>query len=87
MYKLWVIHPDGEQYTHEMEKSPSLEWLQKQVGGYIEHVTGKMDGKQVDMIVNEEGLLLHLPENPIASLVAQRSIVGTAVVFVNGRVE
>ena len=38
----------------------SLEAFQKIVGGYIEHVRGK----NVGLLVNEEGLLLGLPHNP-----------------------
>lgn len=56
----------------------TLEALQAAVGGYIEAVT-LVPGKAV-MIVNEEGLLLGLSPNPIASAVANTQIVGTAIV-------
>lgn len=56
----------------------TLEALQAAVDGYIEAVT-LIPGKAV-MIVNEEGLLRGMAQNPIASAVANTQIVGPAVV-------
>lgn len=70
--------------THEtIEIENTLEALQKVVGGYIETVRLRV-GNAV-MIVNEEGLLLGLPYNTVASGFAGQPIVGTAlIVGVNG---
>lgn len=54
-----------------------LQQLQRVVGGYIE-VVGTRDGLGL-LIVNEEGRLRQLPPNPVASVIAGRLIVGTAV--------
>ena len=54
-----------------------LHALQAAVGGYIETVTLAEDAV---MIVDEEGLLKALNQNALASLVARRQIVGTAVI-------
>jgi hypothetical protein len=54
----------------------SLEKLQEAVGGYIEIVT--ID-KEMCLIVNEEGLLMGLPHNMWASMVANRTIVGNVI--------
>ena len=54
-----------------------LHALQAAVGGYIETVTLADDAV---MIVDEEGLLKALNQNALASLVARRQIVWTAVI-------
>lgn len=56
----------------------TLEALQRSVAGFIETITLVRD--RVVMIVNEEGVLLGLPVNVIASAVANTQIVGTAIV-------
>lgn len=56
----------------------TLEALQRSVAGFIETVTLVQD--RAVMIVNEEGVLLGLPVNVIASAVANTQIVGTAIV-------
>lgn len=56
----------------------TLEALQRSVAGYIEAVTLVRD--RAVMLVNEEGLLLGLPVNVIASAVANTQILGTAIV-------
>ena len=62
----------------QVEIENTLEALQAAVDGYIEAVT-LIPGKAV-MIVNEEGLLRGMAQNPIASAVANTQIVGPAVV-------
>lgn len=54
-----------------------LHALQTAVGGYIEVVRISEDAA---LIVDEEGLLKALNQNALASLVARRQIVGTAVI-------
>lgn len=56
----------------------TLEALQNAVGGYIETVRLRVDNAV--MIVNEEGLLLGLPFNAVASALAGQTIVGVALV-------
>ena len=54
-----------------------LHALQTLVGGYIECVRLT---DEAAMLVDEEGLLKNLPRNDLASLIAQRPIVGTALI-------
>ena len=64
--------------THEtIDIENTLEALQKAVGGYIETVRLRVDNAV--MIVNEEGLLLGLPFNAVASALAGQTIVGVAL--------
>ena len=68
-----ILHVDGtrEDFTPSGER-PSLEEMQKIVGGYIERVTVKGG----EMWANEEGLLQGLPLNLQASRIANNFIVG-----------
>lgn len=62
--KLIVIKTDGTVEEVEQTQKPSLEQLQKIVGGYIEPVHGiKYQNRIATMIVNEEGKLNNLPVN------------------------
>lgn len=70
------IEPGQELELIDIENK--LEELQKQVEGYIECVT-LIPGKLV-MVVNEEGLILELPYNMSASIIARRNIVGNALI-------
>jgi len=70
----WVIIEIDGNYTRFEELT--LEQKQEIVGGYIEYVkTGSGD-----MIVNEEGLILKLPFNTPASIIADRPICGRAII-------
>lgn len=66
---------------------PSLKEMQNAVGGYIErvrlHPTIPPQGFEEPcvMVVNEEGLIHQLPVNLTASMLAQRHIVGDAIVM------
>ncbi len=53
-----------------------LKAMQQAVGGYVEQVTIAEDAA---LLVDEEGLLKDLTQNALASLVARRQIVGTAL--------
>jgi aspartate oxidase len=85
-----VIHPDGTSealaYTppqdeeNGQEIQASLTTLQKAVGGYIETVAVQGDDSLI-LLVNEDGRRLNLPYNPQASELAQRHIVGNAVLL------
>lgn len=57
-----------------------LEALQQAVGGHIE-VTGVVGRPDLCLVVDEDGLLKELDENPTASLFAGQRIVGPAVLL------
>jgi len=62
-----VIEPDGR--IHDLERKaekPTLEELHTAVGGYIEVV--RIGVRDTLMVVNEEGRLIGLKLNPLASL-------------------
>lgn len=63
----------------ENEPEPSLEWLQETVGGYAEKID-LPDGSQ--LIVDEDGRMKQSDPNDTASLLAERQIVGNAVVLI-----
>lgn len=56
-------YPDG--HIEEGPERMTLEELQKTVGGYIELVSCILASRS--LIVNEEGIGLDLPTNPVAS--------------------
>lgn len=76
-YFYFVITPDARVYRVEIKSGriPELDELQKSVQGYIETVSGRLatgDGQHlipIVGIVNEEGRLQALADNPMASLV------------------
>ena len=72
-----IMKTDSAMSLYE-EGPPTLEWLQEQVGGYIEVVP--VPGNQ-QLIVNEEGLLRGLKFNSLATMIADRRIVGDAVLL------
>lgn len=79
-----VIEPSGKVrvYTLQPGRTPTLEWLQAQVGGWIEPVRICLHGS-CTMLVNEEGRLLGLPFNSPATELSRNNsmIVGDAVVM------
>ena len=79
-----VVPEDGQRFT--------LQELQAHVGGYIENVRlpaeTKTNGYPIQtMYVNEEGLLLGLEHNLNASMIADRHLVGNALVLFQGEQE
>ena len=77
-----IIHPNGEvEKTLAPDENEHLNFLQKMVGGYIETVPSSVSSDAI-LIVNEEGKNLNLPENRLATALADLHndyIVGTAV--------
>jgi hypothetical protein len=64
-----LIHHNGAEETSTLNTPPTLEHMQKLVGGYIERVNLKpsiSDGFRW-MILDEEGRLKHKPYNPKAT--------------------
>lgn len=66
---LVVIKPDGTQTEARLSGRdvPTLEALQAAVGGYIERVRVRFQGRVRDGYVNEEGALNGLPNNKRAT--------------------
>ena len=64
------------------------------IDGWLEHVTVLFEGKRCDMLVDEEGLLKHLPLNEAATRIywtmsgatSGSPIVGTAILFPERRI-
>lgn len=82
-----VIKSDGTEHPFTFTgAAPSLEELQRAVGGYIEVISIPTNHNAV-MIVNEEGLLERQPRNATASLLAQRPIVGNVIVMARRYIE
>lgn len=76
----------------------NLNWLQEQVGGYLEGFTFRAPvhvlGSPFDaMMLNEEGKLKGLTLNPIATKIARAGgladdvIVGDVIVFADGEID
>lgn len=62
--------------------SPDLETMQEAVGGYIEVISCSYrseDAHYTMCIVNEEGIILSLEPNMVASRICDRPIVGPAL--------
>ena len=89
-----VIQPDGSnvEVLPEDGQRFTLTELQGFVGGFIEPVRigaeTKVNGYPIAvMYVNEEGLLLDLEHNLNASMIADRHLVGNALVLFQGEQE
>ena len=81
-----IIKADGTIEITEPVKKPSLEKMQRIVGGYIEAVRGiRYKEHTVTMVVNEEGLIHNLPFNTEASAIAGRTIVGDVFILIGWR--
>lgn len=70
-----VVEATGSFYKTDLPAEGALPQLQQLVGGYIDAVRGE------DFIgyLNDEGLLIGLPLNPIASILFGRTLVGDVV--------
>lgn len=79
-----VIQTNGSLNVYAVQdgRTPTLDWLKKQVGGYIEVAAVCLQGK-LRMVVNEEGRLQELPLNATATDLYRGTsdIVGPAVVL------
>lgn len=77
-----VLYIKAQPFSVELlEINDTLEVYQYLVGGWIEvvHAAG-LQPYHSAMVVNEEGVLLDLPVNPLASMLYGDYIVGDAVV-------
>jgi len=83
-----IIHPDGiEEIVHPKTGTTfSLEELQKFVGGYIERVPTPSMDRDIDCVVDEEGLMKQLPMNRKASnLVGGGQMIVGPMVILRGK--
>lgn len=74
-----VVTTDNKIFVKDFSE-PLYKSLNPVVGGYIEHVLPRGLPKPYCMIVNEEGLLLKLPQNRLGSYLYQTHIHGCPVV-------
>lgn len=69
--KLITVRPDGTRKEARLSHKPTLEELQAEVGGYIERVRVRIEGRVRDAFVNEDGIAENLPVNrPAMGLLA-----------------
>lgn len=80
-----IIHADETIEERVLDHAYTLEEMQDIVGGCIQLVPGSA-GCPGDVLCNEEGLLLELPQNKIASAIMRQSLVGT-VLFLDYRID
>ena len=71
-YKALILTPEGEVRSETISEQESLNFLQRQVGGYIEAVYGWLGnptntGPEVTFFINDEGKILNLPANVAAT--------------------
>lgn len=76
-----VITTDGAMYAKNFEDSrPLYKTVGEAVGGFIEVVHPNRPQRPFTMIVNEEGLLMQLPTNPIGSVLYETDKHGSPIV-------
>lgn len=81
-----VIRPDGSEIeVHLLDNQPKLEQMQKMVGGLIEPVRPIVGGGM--MLANEEGLILDLEPNHLASSLSRRIIVGSVIILKDDEID
>lgn len=91
---LVVVPPDGPHYSMEVKKL-DIQEVNKLVGGYVERIKVRWEGRIRDCYLNEEGLLRQLPFNPYIRKLAEdhykvqcQPFAGTGVIWVpNPRVK
>ena len=76
-----LIKTTGEVATVTIPRKDSLTVMQSAVGGLIEYVRCRYNGKKAEMVVNEEGRLIGLHVNPIASMIAGQTIDGDVLLL------
>lgn len=81
---LYKMDGSQETVTPSVGKKFSLEELQKYVGGFIELIPAYTRIPGI-VYANEDGLLLRLPFNEVASRLVGRSLVGDVLVVVSRR--
>ena len=74
-----VIYHDDCDMPFDIITDTSLKGLQKVVGGYIECIPHTHESPKMEALVNEEGLIHHLPTNILASRLLNYPIVGNCI--------
>lgn len=74
--KVLLIKTTGQMQIESIDSDDFLHGLQRLVGGHIETLAL---GQNMALIVNEEGLLRDLDDNPVASQFMNMPLVGDAV--------
>jgi len=65
---VYVIQADDKEIPKAIgEKKPDLKELQEHVGGYIQVLPGRLNGRSVSLVINEEGKLYGFPKNELAT--------------------
>lgn len=78
-----LITTDGKVSIEEYDENPLYESISEAIGGYFETVA--LRRRPYLLLVNEEGRLLGLPVNTIASMLYGEQIVGNAIVAKVGK--
>ena len=85
-YKM-VLITKTNMYHIESTERPDFEDMRKLVGGYVTQTMGTFEGKEVWILVDEDGLDKDLPINHMASSCAYQVLVGDALILVNFELE
>ena len=85
-YKM-VLMTSTTAYHIESTERPDFEDMRKLVGGHITQTMGTFEGKEVWILVDEDGLDKDLPINYMASSCASQTLVGDALILVNFELE
>ena len=80
-YNMVHIKQGSDEIKLSVLKYPTLKKMQQMVGGYIERVTCEYEGRQCDMLVNEEGLMNGSSYNAKASEYHGRPLYGDVVIL------
>ena len=79
--RVTIIRADNSVEILKPDKKPTLEQMQKWVGGYIETLDVRYEGKAGTMVVNEEGRIYNLSPNLVASEIAGLLILGDVFIL------
>lgn len=82
---LWIIRPDGTEYSLAVESSrPPLDLLQREVGGFIERVRVRWKGRLREAFVDEDGVAKRLALNRKSREIDEygRTLMGPLVIWI-----
>ena len=85
-YKMVLITKTNMYHIKSTER-PDFEDMKKLVGGYVTQTMGTFEGKEVWILVDEDGLDKDLPTNHMASACSHQMLVGDALILVNFELE
>ena len=83
--RIITLRVDGTVYSIDVpKKRPGLELLQREVGGYIEPVKVRWEGRLREAYVDEDGFAKRLSVNPRSSSIDQwgRELLGPIVIWI-----